>query len=215
MSFLDQLKSQANALQSQRSTQQQDLAGRIAQTEQACETTWRYFNELARQLNVIVPRGPTLSLDNRQAWPEMCLVDFRSDARKKFWMNREVYDHVSLGWVINPRDGKPQATSVSVNFPPDLERVTSRLALGQVRHERHEVRHPEKNSLLAFRFDYQTQAFGSVRATADHEAGEIHFRAANLRGFEVAQVRHPVQRINSVLLDELACLIVGQAGSFL
>ena len=63
MSFLDQLKSQANALQSQRSTQQQDLAGRIAQTEQACETIWRYFNELARQLNVIVPPGPTLSAE--------------------------------------------------------------------------------------------------------------------------------------------------------
>jgi hypothetical protein len=54
-----------------------------------------------------------------------------------------------------------------------------------------ELRHPEKNSLLALRFDYQTQAFGSVRATADHEAGEIVFRAANLRGFEVVHKRHP------------------------
>lgn len=215
MSFLQHLKSQAQALQSQRSAQQQDLAGRIAETERACETIWRYFDELARQLNVIVPPGPALSLQRRQPWPEMCLMDFRADARRKQSASGELFDHVALAWLINPRQGPPQAASVSVNFPPDLERVTAALAAGQVRHERSELRHPEKNSLLALRFDYQTQAFGSVRATADHEAAEIVFRAANLRGFEVVHKRYPAARIHSVLLDELARLIVGQAGDFL
>lgn len=214
MSFLDQLKSQASALQSQQNVQQQDLASRITSTHQACETIWRYFAELARQLNVIVPDGPSMAIDGRQFWPPTKLADFRSDPRKKMLANREVYDHVSLGWLIQPRDGTQVKASISVNFPPELEKVTNRLHSAQIRHERVEIRHPEKNTLLAIRFDYSMLAMGSVRATADYDRAEVHFRWANIVPFEVSQVRIPANRITSGLLDELAKLLVGQPGEF-
>jgi hypothetical protein len=99
----DHLKSQAQALQSQRSAEQQDLAGRMAQTERACETVWRYFGELARQLNVIVPPGPCWRWSGASPGLEMCLMDFRADARRKPGPAGELFDHVALAWLINPR----------------------------------------------------------------------------------------------------------------
>ncbi|MBV8620683.1 MAG: hypothetical protein JOY84_17595 [Curvibacter sp.] len=214
MSFLDQLKSQARALQDQQGLQQQDLAQRLADTERACETTWRYLSDLARQLNVIGPDGPVLALDKRQPWPTLHLVDFRADVRRKRLVDREVCDYIALTWLIQPKVGAPQAASVSVNFPPDLERVTRQLACGQIRHERVEIRHPGNNSLQAVRFDYSTQAKAGIQVTADHERAELGFRLANLGGFEVREVRYAARQVDSTLLDELARLVLGQAGNF-
>ena len=65
MSFLNQLKQQAQSLQSQRGAQTQDLEANTAATEAACKTVWHYFAELPRQLNVIEPAAPALSLPCR------------------------------------------------------------------------------------------------------------------------------------------------------
>lgn len=214
MSFLNQLKSQASALQEQQATQQQDLATNLAQTERACKTVWHYLNDLARQLNVIGPAGPRFTLDGKTSWPAMKLTDFRVDARRKLLRGQEVYDYLAMGWQIVPQQGPAVAGSVSVNFPPDLQRVETRLAYGHVRHERKEVRHPEKNSLLAIRFDYQTEARGSVNVTADHDRASLGFRLANANGFEILNVAWPAARIQNDLLDELARLIVAQPSRF-
>ena len=83
MSFLDQLKSQANAVQSEQSAQQTHNEANVMLAEAASKTVWLYIIELAKQLNVIQPAGPKLSLDGKTHWPAMKLVDFRVDARKK------------------------------------------------------------------------------------------------------------------------------------
>ena len=71
MSFLDQLKSQAKALQQQRGADEQQLEERTAQTEQACRVTLHYLQDLARQLSVLQPPGPALTLDGKTPWPPM------------------------------------------------------------------------------------------------------------------------------------------------
>ena len=58
MSFLNQLKSQAHALQSQQGRQQHDLEESAAQTEVACRLALSYLEDLARHLNVIEPAAP-------------------------------------------------------------------------------------------------------------------------------------------------------------
>ena len=83
MSFLNQLKSQASALQTEQSTLQSHQAENARLTEAASKTAWLYVTELAKQLNVIGPDGPKLSLDGKTPWPAMKLVDFRVDARQK------------------------------------------------------------------------------------------------------------------------------------
>ena len=214
MSFLNQLKSQANALQSQQESQQQNLQANTAQTEAACKTAWHYISELARQLNVIAPVGPKFTLDGKTPWPAMKLTGFRADSRKKLLRDKEVFDTIGMGWDIVPQMGMVVGGTVSANFPPDLQRIESRLALGAVKHERKEVRHPEKNSLQAVKFDYLTQTRGSVTVTADHDNAKLAFRVVNANGFEMINTSYPAAQVQTEMLDELAKMIVAQPSRF-
>jgi hypothetical protein len=105
--------------------------------------------------------------------------------------------------------------AVSVNFPPDLERVESRLTLGRLRHDRLEQRHPDTHKLLAIRFEYLTELQGSVRVTPDHDQAVLDFRVSNASGFEVQTIQWPAAQITPALLDELARLLVAQPSHFL
>jgi len=215
VSFLNQLKSQAKALQSQQNQLHSHIEESTAQVEGACQTLLHYLQDLARQLNVIVPAAPAFSLDGKTPWPSMKLVDFRVDARKKMLRSREAFDYVGMAWRIVPRNGEPVGGVVSVNFPPDLQRVESRLAMGPVKHERKEIRHPEKNSLLAFQFEYITETRGNVVVTADHDKGQLAFRLMNANGFGILNTTLPAEKVNGQMLDELAKLIVSEPQRFL
>lgn len=215
MSFLNQLKTQANALQGQKSQQQELLAAQIETVEGACRGTLHYLQELARQLDVIRPAGPAFTLDGKTPWPAMRLTSFRVDARKKRLQDREVFDYIAIGWDALPQSGSPIGGTVSVNFPPDLDRVESRLAAGQVKHERKDIRHPEKNTLQAVRFDYLTQTRGGVTVTANHGSGELQFRLANVSGFGIVNIRLAASNVQTGMLDELAKLVVSQPSRFL
>jgi hypothetical protein len=214
MSFLDQLKSQANALQSQRNQQETRLEEYTTQTESACRQILSYLQELARQLNVLEPAAPPFTLDGKTSWPAMKLCDFRVDARRKKLRDREVFDYVAMGWQVVPQVGRPVSGAVKVNFPPDLERVESRLSWGSVKHERKEVRHPEKNTLQAVVFEYLTQTRGYVTITADHDKGQLSFRLVNTAGFELLNSPWPAAKITTSVLEELAKRICGQPNRF-
>ena len=214
MSFLNQLKAEANHLQRQRGEQHAEREQGVAQTERACSLVLHYFQDLARQLNIIEPPAPTFSLDGKTVWPAMKLTGFRVDARRKLLDGKEVIDTMAIGWDIVPQDGAPVNAALSVNFPPDLERVESRLAMGPVKHERMEVRHPEKGSLLAIRFEYVTQTRGNVNVTADHGKAQLAFRLLNPSGFGIARATWPADDVNAALLDELAKLVVSRPSRF-
>jgi hypothetical protein len=214
VSFLNQLKSQANALQSEQDAQKTRNEAHAQATEAAAKTVWLYLSELAKQLNVITPAAPSLSLDGKNIWPAMKLVDFRVDARKKRLRDKEVHDYIAMAWRLVPSAGAPLATSVSANFPPDLQRIETRLAAGSVKHERVNVRHPEKNTLQAIRFDHVTEARGSITVTLDHDNAKLLFRLAALQGFAITNTEYPASQVQTPLLDELAKLMVGQPGRF-
>lgn len=215
MSFLNELKLKASALQSQQIAQLQDFEANTAETERVCYVVWKYMQELCRQLTVIEPAAPRYSLDGKTPWPPMKLSDFRADFRKKKLRDKDVYDYVAMGWDIVPQSGVPVQGAVSVNFPPDLERVQKRLSFGHVEHERKDVRHPEKNTLQAIRFEYTAKARGNVTMTPDHDNGLLVFRLANADGFGVVTTTWAATKIQHSLLDELAKLIVAQPNRFL
>ena len=48
-----------------------------------------------------------------------------------------------------------------------LDQLKARASAGSVPHERVNVRHPEKHTLQAIRFDYKTEARGSITVTPD------------------------------------------------
>jgi hypothetical protein len=215
VSFLNQLKSQAKALQNEQSQLQANVEETAAQVERACDFVLHYFQDLARQLNVIVPAAPAFSVDGKAPWPAMKLLDFRVDARKKLLRSREVFDYIGMAWRVVPQVGEPVGGLVSVNFPPDLQRVESRLAMGPVKHERKEIRHPEKNTLLSIEFEYMTETRGNVVASADHDKGQLAFRLMNCSGFGILNTAWAADKVKGEVLDELAKLLVSQPQRFL
>jgi len=88
VSFLNQLKTQAKALQKEQGAQQLNLEENTARTEEACRFALPYLQDLARQLNVIGPAAPRFSLDGKTPWPAMKLIEFRVDSRKKTLRSR-------------------------------------------------------------------------------------------------------------------------------
>jgi hypothetical protein len=214
MSFLDQLKSQASAVRGRQVEQQASNEATTQATEQVCQTVLYYLQEMAQQLNVIEPDGPRLSLDGKTPWPDMKLSGFQVDSRKKSMNGRDVFDYISVGWQIVPRTGRPVTGSVSANFLPDLQRLEARIAAGWVEHERHEVRHPEKNSLQFVRLDYMTHSRGNIRVTADHQNAMLAFRLANLSGFGITTTNWPVAQLHTSAMDELAKMVCGQPSRF-
>jgi hypothetical protein len=214
MSFLNQLKTQAQTLQQQNKSQVASSESARALTEAACRTVQHYLQELARQLNVIEPAAPKFTLDGKTPWPAMKFNDFRVDARKKMLEGTECFDYIGMGWKVVPQIGKPVGGKVSVNFPPDLQRVEARLAMGPVKHERKELRNPDNNKLLAIEFIYLTETRGNVVVTPDHAKALLSFRLLNATGFEVLHTKWPAVQVTSDLLDELAKLLVGQPQRF-
>jgi hypothetical protein len=211
--LLDQLKSQAAELSSRQADSAPDLAANSAKTEASCQIVAQYFRDLAKHLNVLEPSGPRFSLDGKTPWPAMKLVKFSADARKKLLRDKEVFDTITMGWTIVPKMGVPVGGAVTLSFLPEVEGLQKTLNLANVAFERKEQRHPERKS-LAVRFEYTTQARGSVMVTADHDAAQLVFRVANAEGFGVITMGIGAERINSNLMDELAKLIMAQPSMF-
>lgn len=215
MSFLNELKNQAQSLQDQQQGSQHSVAANTAATDLACKVAHKYLQDLCAQLNVIKPlvQG-AYSLEGKTQFPALVMQGFRCDARKKMLRGAEVIDHVGVGWDLVPATGRVATHSVTVNFPPDLERVTQRLSFGQIEHERKEMRHPDTNKLQAYIFEYKTKAQGSILITPNHDRAEIAFRVANVGGLELVNVHFAAAQVNQALLDELAKKIVGQTNRF-
>ena len=214
MSFLNQLKTHAEIVRTRQQSDTRNLTLCTDRVEQACEMTWKYWHEMVRQLSIIEPKGASFSLDGKTFWPEMRLVDFHIDSRKKMLRNREVYDYVQIHWRIVPRHGDPVPAEVVVNFPTELDRITRRLELGGIKHDRKDIRHPKTNALQGYHFDYETAASGAVTMIANHDQDCLIFKLRNLDGFLQEQSHRPASDVSSFLLDELAKRIVGEPSRF-
>ena len=213
MSFLQQLKQQATQVQSQQGNQVQHLEANVVATEQACQTLCHYLSDLATQLNVIQPPSRAISLDGKTRWPALKLANFRYDTRKKTLRQREVTDHVALGWVALPQTETQDLGRVSVNFPPDLERVESRLRVGQVKHQRLEQRHPDTHKLQAIVFEHELSFRASLLFTPDHDQARFQVRLVGVTGLEVLKMEWRAAEVTTARLDDLAKAIVGQPSS--
>lgn len=211
MGFLDQLKQEAQAVQARQGEAVQHLDAHVAATEGTCQQVARYLSELAAQLNIIQPPARRLTLDGKTRWPDMKLAEFRFDTRKKILRQKEVTDHIALGWRVVPAVPTAERGSVSVNFPPDLERVEARLRAGQIKHERLEQRNPDTNKLLSIVFEHDWAARGSVVFTADHDLAQFSLRMTGVVELSVQQQTVSVAQVTTAWLDDLARAVVGQS----
>lgn len=215
MSFLNQLKSQAQTLQAQSVADQKTQQQVVDAVERAAHTTWRYLDELAEHLRVLQPDGPRLTADGKTPWPAMRATDFRVDARKMKVDDKDRFDYVVMGWRLSPKMGVVVQGSVTSNLLVEAKQIESRLDAGQVQYERCATRVGPRNTFQSVRLDYQTEARGMVRVKPRHATGELEFRLVCVTGLEVATRMVDAVQFQGQLLDELAKLLVGQPSAFL
>ena len=215
MNFLSKLKNQANALQVQQMGAQHDVLSNTQYCEVACKMALTYLQDMCAHLNVIQPPAVgAYSLDGKTPFPSLVMRNMRCDARRKMLRDIEVFDYIGVGWDLRPVVGEKVLHTVTVNFPPDLERVEQRLSIGRIQHERKERRHPETNKLQAFVFECEPRSRGFIGMTPDHDRGVIVFRITNVGGFCLLNTTYPATKVTSALMDELAKKIVGDISRF-
>jgi len=123
----------------------------------------------------------------------------------------EVFDHV----VLNFQAKTGQRFSLAKDFPPEIEKLESRLSQCGAKFDSEIVRDPLNGRFIEKRFEFVADFHCSVRILPDHDNGRIVFQILNLDGFETVNVTFAAFEVGSARLDDLARWIVGEPNSFL
>lgn len=211
MSFLNDLKQQAEHVRAGRTLDQAALQQKVDTTQQACQLTFKYWLELARQLNVLKPVSRArYTFDARVVLEQPAFTTFRADIRRKGFLDRDVTDHVALNWDI------PTGQDVHLvkNFPADMQRLQARIDQGGVRCDPYLVRNPDTGKLSEVRYGFVADLQAGVKLQPDHERAQVSFVVDNVDGLTRWVVQFDASQVDEPLLDELARWIVGQPHQF-
>jgi hypothetical protein len=205
VSFLDDLKRQADALREQQSSDQAALQRNIEATEQACRAALAYFNTLAAQLEVLRPASRArFVLDRQHAYAGLPMSDFYADARRKPVGSETGFDFVLLHWQLKTG----QVLQLAKDFPPDIEKLDARLQQAAAPVDREIVRNPDNGKLIEVRYRIEVDFRASVRLVPLHETARILWTLQNVEDLEALSFELPAGQVDSVRLDELAkCLV--------
>jgi hypothetical protein len=215
MSFLDDLKKQADALRSRQEVDETTFLRNAQVTDAACKATFHYWLELAKQLEVIRPPvrvryefGGRHALDGPA--DGLRFGEFRCDARRKTMRGVELYDHVVVScWV---RGGRRM--TIDKDFPTDIERLRARLQQAGITAPSHIVRDDATGRFVAERYEFDADVRVGARLSPDHESGRVEFTAMNFDGLESMVVEFPAASVDTALLDELAKWWLGEPHRF-
>jgi hypothetical protein len=212
MGFLDDLKRQADALKTQQTVDFATLARNAALVEAACKTTLQYWTDLAPQLNVLLPTPPLrILLDKTTAIDGLKRCDFRVDARRKQLRELEVYDFI----VIHGLQKTGRTVNMSKDFPPEIEKLESRLRQAGITPDTQWVRDPNNGRLEEVKFSFTADLTLSARLLPNHDEGKLRFQISNFDTLETVTADFPAHKVGSDLLDQLARWIVGEPNQFL
>jgi hypothetical protein len=212
MGFLDDLKKQAQDLQSRGQVDLAGLARNTALTEAAASTAARYLAELTRQLAVIQPTSPArYEIDRKAVVHRVPLAEFRSDARKKRLRDEEVFEHVVFQCVA--RGG--QNLVLAKDFINEIEKLEARLRQSGVPGRSEAVRNPDNGKLQEMRYEFVTDVVVSVNVDPRHDEGHLQFQMRNFDGLETVECAFPAIEVGQARMDELAKWLLGQPHRFL
>ncbi|WP_124538913.1 hypothetical protein [Piscinibacter terrae] len=211
MSFLDDLKRQAEALKAQKDGDAASIARNLALTESACKTVFTYFTTLAPQLEVLRPPSHArYTLDRQNVLERLPLTEFRVDSRRKKLGNEDVFDFLVMHWQL--KTGRE--FQLTKDFLPDMEKLEAKLHQSGMKFENEAVRHAENGKLQCRRYTFVADFVGLVRVTAQHESAKLHFQVQNVDGFETVTLELPALEVSGARLDELAKWLTGHPHAF-
>jgi hypothetical protein len=211
VSFLNDLKKQADQLRAGQGVDKAVLQARIDITEQACQMTFKYWVDLCSQLDVLQPvaRGRYV-FDSKAAFDGLRLVSFRPDIRKRPYQGQQVTDHVALNCDI--RTG--QEVQLTKNFLTDIEKLERRIQQSCVQCTPEPIRDPDTGKLIEVRYGFVADMQAGVRLKPNHDDATVRFTVDNLEGLARWVIAFEAADVTVPLLDELAKWIAGQPNDF-
>lgn len=211
MSFLNDLKKQADHLRAGQGVDKAAMQARIDATEQACQMAFKYWVDLCRQLDVLQPlaRGRYV-FDSKAIFDGCRLTSFRPDIRRRPLNGQQVTDHVALNCDI--RTG--QRVTLVKDFPTEIERLERRLLQGSVPCSPRQVRDPDTSKLIEVRYEFTADMQAGVRLKPDHDTATVQFTVDNLEGLARWVIAFDAVDVTVPLLDELAKWLAGQPHEF-
>jgi hypothetical protein len=212
VSFLDDLKRQADAQRERLNQADALLDERAALTEDACALAARYLTQLAQQLEVLRPPSPaTYQLDRRTSFSGLPMSDFFADARLQPVRNGSGHEHLVLHWQVK----SGQTLSLVKNFPNEIEQLEARLRQAAVPVEAEALRDPDNGKLIEMRYQVQADFRAGVKITPDHERAMLAFRLTNVERLESITFDLAADALTEARLDDLARWITGAPQRFL
>ena len=216
MGFLDELRAQAEAVQSRRREDEADFERHALATDEACKRAFHYWLDLARQLDVLRPPVPArYAFDARHVLDGpaegLRFEDFQVDARRGRLHNLELYQQVVIScWVRGRR-----RLVIDKAFPDDIERTEARLAQAGVVVAGDAQRDAETGHFRGMRYEFEADVRVSVRLVPDPARARVRFVCSNLEGLASVHVEFDAAEVDVDLLDELARWWLGHPNRFL
>lgn len=217
MGYLDELKAKAAALSARQRSDDAEFERRARATDAACRTTFRYWLELVRQLEVLRPPVPGRdAFDARHVLDgvldHLCFEDFTVDERRTRLRDLDVCDHVVVGsWVRGRR-----RMVIDKDFPTEMERLEARLAqAGMPAATPEMVRDGPSGKTRFARYEFEADVHVGVRLVPEHAEGRVRFAVQNFESLATVVVEFAAEAVDADLLDELAKWWLGEPNRFL
>lgn len=209
MGLLDDLRKEADALQSRETKRTEELREIAASVDAAMRTTFRFLNELFKHLNVVKP--PCLleyELTNVGKLHGLRQSDYRVEYRTQERFDAEHYESLE---VIFKRT-KAEKFTVRREGPA-IERFRDFLWQQNMRFTS-EVFRNDRRVVLAEVFSIDCEVLCGVEVIGDYEKGNLRFTLKNIEGFGHSTIAIDPKSIHDQSLDELAKLMVGSESKF-
>jgi hypothetical protein len=105
----------------------------------------------------------------------------------------EVFDHIVLNFAAKTGS----RVTLAEDFPPEIEKLESRLRPCGVPYDSEVIRDPETGKFVEKRFELVADFQGSVRVVPDHDSARVAFHVANVDGFDTVSVVFPAFEVGT------------------
>ncbi len=211
MGLLDDLKKQAETVQSQQISKSAMREEMLQQVDEKMKLSFQYLNELLKHLVVLKPVNPVkfsvpgvIDLQNLQYGESFI------DSRKSRVANADVYDliQIYLKW------GSP-ATKVTLDrdMPATAQKVRDALFASGIKFVEDEIM-SARSSITGWKFGIESALVTDILIKPDLDQGRLMFRAKNLLRLGIDDFAVPAPEMSEGVLEEFAKTLLGHPSAF-
>ena len=212
-SFLAELEHEAADSLTGNEFEPQTFERNVRLTNAACRAAADYWARMVDHLNVLKPTAPgRYVFDGRTVLEGVPAQDFGVVPRlHDTHGGGEQFESVTLAWRV----GSSQTLRVVKDFPPDIERLRTRLSFAGINAFESQIRHKLTSRLLGTLFEFTADVVASVQITPLPAQGKVRLSLRNIDALERLEAELPAFAIRAHELDELARWICGKPHTLL